>query len=612
MASQDTLVVGTAGHIDHGKTTLVKALTGVDLDTLPEEKERGITIALGFAPLVLANGDVVGLVDVPGHERLVRTMVAGASGLDAVMLCVSAVEGVMPQTREHLDILGFLGVRSGVLVVTMGDLVDPELLELATEEIRDQVSGTFLDGAETVVVSAVTGAGLPRLKELLAGLPRRDRALGGPFRLPVDRSFARKGFGTVVTGTAWSGSIADGSEVEIAPGGRRARLRGVQVHGAKVDAARAGSRTALNLSGVDVADVPRGSWLTTPGAVRPTQVVDVAVRWVAGQEPEDDEDRAVILLHGTAEIAARLVQLDPGPEQAAGKERLAQLRLSEPLACLPGDRFVLRMASPSRTLGGGTVLDPWFAVARRARAIEGVPALRALASNQPGAWLQRAGTHGVDKALAERLGCKGVALAERTYAPDVVAGLRAALLATLKELHAQHPLAAWLNRKEAHRGTLKELDDKGFLAVLELEIAVGTVVVTPTGVRLAEWAVHLDPGQAAFTEQVLRLAGKAAWEGLAELPEHPDAVALLHVLKDRGLVERVGERWYDRAALAQLADAVRAFFSAHAAMDPAAFKEITAQSRRTAIPLLEWLDQSGVTERSGDVRVLRASKAPPV
>lgn len=589
----------------------MKALTGVDLDTLPEEKERGITIALGFAPLVLDTGDVVGLVDVPGHERLIRTMVAGASGLDAVMLCVSAVEGVMPQTREHLDILGFLGVRSGVLVVTMGDLVDPELLELATEEIRDQVSGTFLDGAETVVVSALTGAGLPRLKDLLAGLPRRERALGGPFRLPVDRSFARRGFGTVVTGTAWSGSVADGAEVEITPGGRRARLRGVQVHGAKVDAARAGSRTALNLSGIEVADVPRGCWLTTPGSVRSTQVVDVAVRWVAGHEPEDDSDRAVMLLHGTAEIAARLVLLDPAADRPAGTPELAQLRLSEPLACLPGDRFVLRMASPSRTLGGGSILDPWFAVARRARALDGVPALRSLAANEPGAWLRRAGPHGVDRALSDRLGCTGVMIADRMYDPGIVDRLHAALLATLDELHAQHPLAPSLNRKEAHRGPLKELDEKGFFALLDHEIASGNVVVTATGIRRTHWAVRLDSAQAAFTEQVLTLAAKAGWEGIAEVPEHPDAPPLLHVLKDRGLVERIGERWYDRAALAKLAEAVRAHLAAHPAMDPAAFKEITGQSRRTAIPLLEWLDQSGVTERSGDVRVLRGAKAGP-
>lgn len=599
----DALVVGTAGHIDHGKTTLVRALTGIDLDTLPEEKERGITIALGFAPLILPDGRTLGLVDVPGHERLIRTMVAGASGLDSVMLCVSAVDGVMPQTREHLDILGLLGVESGVLVVTMADLVDPELLELAIEEIRDSVRGTFLENAQTVAVSGLTGQGIEPLKGILAELPPRARSQQGPFRLPVDRSFARRGFGTVVTGTAWSGSLRDGDEVEIQPGpsgakALRARIRGIQVHGVKATEARAGSRTAMNITGVDIEQVPRGTWLTTPGSVRPTQVIDVAVRWVSEVDAEDNaaEERSVVVLHGTAEVDAKVVPLDSNH---------AQLRLAEPLACLPGDHFVIRQPSPSRTLGGGTVLDPYFAVAKRGRALDGLPALRRLAQGTPGAWLERSGTAGIDATLATQLKLDGTLIGDRLYARQTAETFTAAVLSNVAALHSEHPLAPGINRKEAHRGILRALDERSFLALLDAAIVNGTLEANPAGVRLRGWRVHLTPDQQHWVDHTIHEATAARWDGIADLTEHPDAGALVHLLRDRADLERVGDRYYARSCLTALAEAVRVYFSETETMDPAAFKELSGQSRRTAIPLLEWLDQSGVTQRRGDVRVAK-------
>jgi selenocysteine-specific elongation factor len=609
----DALVVGTAGHIDHGKTTLVRALTGINLDTLPEEKERGITIALGFAPLVLPDGRTVGLIDVPGHERLIRTMVAGASGLDAVMLCVSAVDGVMPQTREHLDILGLLGVKSGVLVVTMADLVDPELLELAIEEIQDSVRGTFLQGAQTVAVSGLTGQGIDPLRGILAALPPRSRAQDGPFRLPIDRSFARRGFGTVVTGTAWSGSLRDGDEAEIQPArgttagpgtgnakALRARIRGIQVHGTKAPEARAGSRTAMNVTGLDVEQVPRGAWLTTPGAVRPTQVVDVAIRWLAEAQQEEAGDhtaeRSVVVLHGTAEVEAKIIPLDANH---------AQLRLAEPLACLPGDHFVIRQPSPSRTLGGGTVLDPYFSVAKRGRALDALPALRRLAAGTAGAWLERSGTSGIDTVLATQLKLQGTHIGDRLYAADVAQSFADAVVATVADLHREHPLAPAVNRKEAHRGILRALDERSFLALLDAAIGTGTLEASPAGVRRRDWKVQLAPDQQGWVSTTLAAATMSRWDGLAEVPEHPDAAALLHLLRDRGDLERVGDRYYTRASLADLATAVRGYFSAHETMDPAAFKDLSGQSRRTAIPLLEWLDQTGTTQRRGDVRVAK-------
>ncbi len=601
------MIIGTAGHIDHGKTTLVKALTGVDLDSLPEEKDRGITIALGFAPLTLDDGRIAGIVDVPGHERLVRTMVAGASGLDAVLLCVSAVEGVMPQTREHLDILGILGVESGVLVVTMADLVDAELIDLAVEEIRDSVRGTFLESAPTIAVSSVTGAGLPELRTLLTGLRGRARDDRGPFRLPVDRSFPRKGFGTVVTGTAWTGTIADGAEVEIlssdAGAPRRARLRGVQVHGQKVDRARAGSRTALNVGGVDVAQVPRGSWLVTPGSVRPAQVVDIAFRLVAGMDgmlaPDGDagagerERRSVVVLHGTAEVEATLLPLAEG---------YAQLRLASPVAALPGDRLVVRQPSPARTIGGGRVLDPWFAQSRRPRALAGLAALAALASGDERAWLDRAGTSGLDRALATQLGVAGTWIGDRLYGPAQAQAMHDALLEAVAQLHQIHPLAMTVNRKEARRGLLRELDEPAFAALVDHVLASGDLVASG-GVRLRHWVVAPTPDQQAWLVAALSALGSAGWQGLPELPPHADGAALAKLLEEQGELVRIDGHNYAASALTSLGGAVTAWFDSHETLDPAGFKEISGHTRRTAIPLLEWLDQIQVTRRRGDVRV---------
>ncbi|MCA9569222.1 MAG: selenocysteine-specific translation elongation factor, partial [Myxococcales bacterium] len=298
------LVVGTAGHIDHGKTSLVKMLTGRDLDTLPEEQERGITIALGFAPLDLPDGRRAALVDVPGHERLVRTMVAGATGLDAVMLVVSAVDGVMPQTREHLAILQLLGVRRGIVVVSMADLVDEELLELAMADVEDVVAGTFLEGCPIVPTSAPQGRGKDEVLGLLAGFTESQADPEGPFRLPVDRAFSRPGFGTVVTGTSWSGTLADGATVDLLPSSRQARVRGIQVQGQSTQAAPPRARVALNLAGTEVADVPRGT-VVAHGHVPCPHMVDAVYEHLASSPPLDDGAPVRVLL-GTSEVLGRI------------------------------------------------------------------------------------------------------------------------------------------------------------------------------------------------------------------------------------------------------------------------------------------------------------------
>ncbi len=600
------LVVGTAGHVDHGKTSLVRALTGVDLDRLPEEKERGITIALGFTPLRLPSGRIAGLVDVPGHERLVRTMVAGASGMDAVVLCVSAVDGVMPQTREHLDILGLLGVKTGVVAVTMADLVDPELLGLCVDEVAEQVRGTFLEGAPVLATSAVTRQGLDELVAAIDAIVPPARPLDRPFRLPVDRAFARKGFGTVVTGTAWSGRLADGAEVEIQPGGRRARVRGMQVHGASVPETTAGARTALNLAGVELDDVGRGSWIAAPGALPAPLVLDARYTHLPDAPVYAGEARLTILL-GTREVEARVVPLD-AEGLIPGETCHVQIRAGEPVPCLPGDRFVARRPSPASTVGGGVVLDPFAPVARRRDAARAVSVLDRMEAGDAEAWLVRAGPAGLSEAEAmARMGAlHGVRIGDRWFAPEHAEAHRAALHASLARFHAAHPLAPGANRKALRSGILLALGDREYLALLDAEVAAGRIVAEGGRVRAPDHAARLSPAQEAWRERALAHLVAAGVEGSDKLRESAQDVAydeLVFLLKDRGEIEAVGDRLYAASVLAGVTERVRAFFETADTLDPGAFKDLTGLSRRTAIPLLEWLDARGVTKRVGDARV---------
>lgn len=605
------LVLGTAGHVDHGKTSLVKALTGVDLDSRPEEKARGITIALGFTSLALPSGRTCGLVDVPGHETLVRTMVAGATGIDAAILCVSAVEGVMPQAREHLQVLGLVGTRRGVVALTMSDLVDAEMRELAIDDVRRAVEGTFLDGAPIIPTSAVTREGLPELLAAIDAIAAPPRALDAPFRLPVDRSFQRKGFGTVVTGTAWSGRLADGTEVEILPSGTRARVRGIQVHGGARAEAMAGARTALNLAGVDLADAGAGSWIVEPGRVPSPRVIGARYRHLPTAAPLEDGAR-VLVLHGTREVVGRLGLLRGEtagpPELAPGTSALVQLRLAEALPCLPGDPFVVRRESPAETLGGGRILDPWSVVAR-ARDVESAAAILArVEAGDATAFLDRAGAAGVPEADARARGWLPAGVEVERIGDLVLSrGARAELAAELRQaleaFHAAHPLAPGCNRKELQRGVLKALDERRFLALLDQEAAAGRLAVEGGRARLPGFAVALSAGQEAWRRQVIAAADAAGFDGIAELPAHADREALEFLLRERGEVEHVGERWVAGTQLARLSELVRGHFSRHVSLDPAQFKELTGQTRRTAIPLLEWLDARGVTKRTGDVRV---------
>lgn len=600
------LVLGTAGHIDHGKTSLVRALTGVDLDTLPEEKERGITIALGFTHLDLPGGRTAAFVDVPGHERLVRTMISGATGVDAVVLCVSAVEGAMPQTREHLAILDLLGVKRGVIVLTMADLVDAELLALAAEEIRDLVRGTALADAPILPFSAVTGQGRAELLAALAALPSPSHPLDGPFRLPVDRVFVRTGFGTVVTGTAASGVLDDGETVVLLPDGPEARVRGIEVHGAAVERAEAGRRTALNLAGVAPDAVSRGM-VVTRGPVPVTSVIDVRYRALPSAPPLED-GVAVRVLAGTLERGARLHLAEPGEALPPGFDGWVQLRLEAPIPCLPGDRLIVRRPSPADTLGGGRVVDPWAVKVRARDRAERADLLRRLDAGDRGVWLGAAGEAGLSAADAAARGiAAGVALADRLFDPAVVGRLQEALSDALRAYHAAHPLLRGAPRRDLRRDRLGHLPERVFDALLDRCVAEGRAVVDGPLVRHPDFRVTLDAGAAAVRDAVRQALASAGLEGrtdrdLAALG--PEAPAVVRLLEADGEVRDVpGIGWVPTARLEALESAIRGFFAAHDALAPSDFKDLTGLTRKAAIPLLEWLDRRKLTRRDGDRRL---------
>lgn len=604
------LIVGTAGHIDHGKTSLVRALTGVDLDRLPEEQERGITIALGFTSLDLPDGRRAAFVDVPGHERLVRTMVAGATGIDAVLLCVSAVEGVMPQTKEHLAILGLLGLRHGAVVITMADLVDAEMLELAQEDAADAVRGTFLEGAPVVAFSSLTGQGKDALIAAITGFHSAERAVSGPFRLPVDRAFVRPGFGTVVTGTTWSGRLTDGSTVRLLPEGTSVRVRGIQVHGEAATEAIPGRRTALNLAGVEVDQVPRGT-LVVAGEVPLPSMVDVRYEHL-GDAPALLDGVPVRVLLGTAERMGRLHVAADADDILPGRTYYAQLRLEQPLPCLPGDRFILRRSSPVETLGGGVVLDPWAPRMRRKDRVAWGEELLRLEAGERVVWLERAGETGLTPVEWELRGgslSDAVSLGDRLFAPLVAGRLEQALGEAVAGFHLEQPLALGANRRELRRGRVGHLTERVFDALVERLVARGAVEVEGPLVRASGHRVGLSAAQQALLaalERTITESGPGGIEPKALHTAHPqpEVAQLVRLIEAKGTARQLpGLGWVAEASLEGLRGQLRAWFAANERLPPGDFKELTGLSRKGAIPLLEWLDANKWTRRDGDDRM---------
>ncbi len=635
-----SIVVGTAGHIDHGKSALVRALTGTDPDRLKEEKARGITIDLGFAHLE-AGGINFAFVDVPGHERFVKNMLAGAGGIDLVMLVVAADESVMPQTREHFHICSLLRVAAGLIVLTKADLADADMLELARLETRELVAGSFLQDAPILAVSSKTGAGLDALRAALvaaaSGVAGRDE--DGPARLPIDRVFSVKGFGTVVTGTLVSGRLRADEEVAVLPRDLRAKVRGLQVHGRSEPSAGAGRRVAVNLGGVELADLARGDLLSTPGAFEPTRRFDAVVELLDDAKPLRHGAR-VRFHHGTSELLGRVALSSaagtdtPAGEAAPGATAYARLRLEAPAVLTRGDRFILRAYSPSITIGGGVVVDPHpprgaiRTAAGRARFRRLDPA-RGDELDVVAAFVEERGALGLPlSALASRGGLTPAAARESVerleregrvrrvgdllVSAAVVDDRARRLIAALEAHHAAQPLSDGIPREEARDRIVGRAAPEVFDSIVE-SLAAGGTIVARDRLALATHRISLSPEEAraqAALEKIYRdaglsppdLKGAAAEAGVdAAIAERMGRL----LLRQKALV-KVDELLFHAEALASLKAGVRALKSGTtpAKVDVAAFKERYGISRKYAIPLLEYLDRERITRRVGDTRVV--------
>jgi len=627
-----SIIVGTAGHIDHGKTSLVKALTGIDADRLQEEKRRGITIDLGFAHMNLstADGDTLrlGFVDVPGHERFIRNMLAGIGGIDLVLLVIAADESIKPQTREHFDILQLLGVQRGITVLTKSDAVDAETLDVVKLEVEEFLRGTFLESPKSpiIAVSSLTGAGLEELKRAMAAMAEKAyiRDPQAIARLPIDRVFTMKGFGTVVTGTLVAGTIQREQELEIFPTGRWVRVRGLQVHGQASDAAVAGQRTAVNLTGASTEDLSRGKTLAPPAIFQPTRRADVQLHLLPSA-PRALKDRVRVHFHSyTMETVAEVSLL--GTKQIVlGQKAFARLKLPETALLLPGDRFIIRQFSPLVTIGGGVVLD--VAPMKRGSAL--LDFLTIMSSGTDPAILQ---------ARIARRRASGISMtaliAETGWAREKVEALAGAavrqesilridnmlvdgtiakllqneLIGAVEQFHKQNPLAQGIGREQLREQ--KRISAEIFLALLDALMRSKKLEAAGELVRLPGRGVVLKDDEA---ESKKKIEDAFAAAGL-KVPALQEVIAGLKVdkvraqkivtllLRDKVLIKISDELVFHRSALDGLRRSLAVYKSKSTKIDVAKFKELTGVSRKYAIPLLEYLDRERVTRRVGDAR----------
>lgn len=622
-----SFIVGTAGHIDHGKSSLVKALTGTDPDRLKEEKERGITIDLGFAHTALADDVVASFIDVPGHEKFVRNMLAGVGGIDAVLLVVAATEGVMPQTREHFQICRLLGIERGLVVLTKTDAADTPMADLAEQDVRDLVKGSFLDGAPILRASARTGAGLDTLKATLLSLATKTqaRAQTGLLRLPIDRVFTLKGFGTVITGTLTGGRVEVGEDLVALPSGKKTRVRGLQVHGGPVPAAVCGERTAMNLAGVLVEDLSRGDVLVREGMLRSTRLAHVALQLLDGFSLKYD---ARVRVHaGSAEILGRVKFSEA--ELPKGGGTVAEVRLESEVVLTRGDRLVLRSYSPVATIGGGRVLDAQPRPRRRGEiaALQGAGAESDAAAVER--FLHEAGALGLDRfALVGRLGVNEDAVRALLAsipsahalqgAPDhfvhasTLAALQRTALERIRQHHERDPLARGLSREELRRRVFS----KAHPAVCDTALARlesgGSVAASADLIALAAHRVQLSDQEGAARAAIEAALSAAGLEGVSlpnlhvQLGQAQKACEnAVRILVQEKEAERLGAGLLvARGALETFRAAARERFRSGAKLDVAEVKELTGLSRKYVIPLLEWLDRERVTRRVGSERIV--------
>jgi selenocysteine-specific elongation factor len=631
-------IVGTAGHIDHGKTALIKALTGQDTDRLKEEKERGISIDLGFAHLDLDDGRRVGIVDVPGHERFIRNMLAGAHGIDLALLVVAADDGVMPQTEEHVDILHLLGVRSGVVALTKTDLVTPARVEAVREEVEILLAGTTIEGAPILAVSSVTGSGVSGLRraidERLRSYVRPQRP--GLFRLPIDRSFVLHGHGLVITGTAISGIVREGDVVRILPSGASVRVRSVHVHGQPVGEASAGQRVALNLAGAERDDITRGHVACSPILDRGADRIDARVELRRGGRHAIPSHGPIRLFIGTAESTGKLVTLDHRSQLAPGDSAFAQIVLPEPVPAWRGDRFVLRDAASQRTIGGGVVVHPFAARHRRndsavlaalatihepdddAAVIEAIVALERSFAMSLAFLLQAA--HLSPERLLEivrdhprLVALPTLALAEAVTTSSKWERLRAAVTDTLAQFHQGSPLAPGVEMESMRTQVAPELTAKTFRDVVDRLGAEGALIREESLVRLPGHRVALGGAQRALAERAESLLVEAGFTppDLKQLESTLSAPRgrlgeVLQQLEREGRVFRVAPDLYYAAPVLERARALlREGVAVQGEITAATFRDLIQASRKFSIALLDYFDRTGFTLRVGDARKLR-------
>ena len=629
------VILGTAGHIDHGKTTLIKALTGIDTDRLKEEKERGITIELGFAHLKLPGGQLLGIVDVPGHEKFVKNMVAGATGIDIVALVIAADEGVMPQTREHLEICQVLNIRHGLVILTKTDMVEPDWLELAREDVTEFLAGTFLADAPIVEVSAVKGDGLKELVQLLdtmvQEIPERDP--GHFFRLPVDRVFTMKGFGTVLTGTTISGEISVGDDVTIYPDGFAGRIRGIQVHSQDVNDVRAGLRTAINLQGVEKAQIERGHIIAAKDSLRTTYMVDVHLGLLESA-PRKLKNRSKARFHtGTSEIIATVVLLDQ-EELKPGDRCFAQIRLDQPTAVLIRDRFVLRSYSPVRAIGGGEVLH---ALPRKKKRFseDALKELKVLKEGDLSEIVKQFVFMGRSQGLEQR-DLPFLANTRKKRLDEVLRRLMAQrevvqydpergslihahyldkakeeILNTLAAYHQDFPLKAGLSKEELRSRTVGSRNQKLFAYLINQLIREGDIIQEKELIHLTDHKVTLAQDQEDMRRKIEAIYLKGGLqppyfkELKKEFPAGEGADVLQVMVKEGTLVKVKEDLFFHKEAIEGLRKRLIAFFKDNGEITTPQFKDMTGASRKYAIPLIEYFDRTQVTVRVGDNRVLR-------
>lgn len=634
------IILGTAGHIDHGKTSLIKAVTGVNTDRLKEERERGITIELGFAAIDLPSGQHLGIVDVPGHEKFVKNMVAGATGIDIVVMVIAADEGVMPQTREHMEICTLLGIRHGFVALTKTDMVDEEWLEMVTEDVREFLLGTFLEEAPIVPVSSVTKDGIEDFIKTLDAISAKipEHKPSSLFRLPVDRVFSMKGFGTVITGTLVSGAVTPGENIEIYPSGITSKVRGVQVHNENVAKALTGMRTAINFQGLDKTAVNRGEVVSTPGSLKPSYMQDVSLDYLKSNK-KPIKNRARIRFHtGTSEVMGILALLDRD-ELAPGDKTVAQIRLDEPVAVVRDDRFVIRSYSPVRTVGGGRILNPVPVKHKRFREevitglngiLETVPepiiSFHASSTGYQGVSFSdlKLMTNLADKKLetviSALLSKKELMLIDRDNRVYIHGSsfehIRKETTGHLEAYHGANPLKAGMPKEELKSKLPSILGQKLFTLIINHMVKEKALVVEEETVRLATHKVSLAADQSGVRKKILASYRDSGLQPpyFKELSKSyaidpADAKDVLVLLVDSGDIIKVKEDLYfDAGAVEELQGRLVNFLQENGEITTPQFKDMTGASRKYVIPLIEYFDSQNVTIRIGDIRKLRKSR----